>query len=355
MKVAYFRKSLKLSISRTFVSLLLVIPLVACGAKASTRSSSAQPHPSRTANTPVNTTPSLNLNASNITVDVGDLRVQSAFGFQCPGTGSASVSESLIFDQLVLASSRTTYSQDEIAQMQAYVSSGVGPISVLTRGIKPPPTLRWVLGGSVDPIPGAFDPGLDKTSPFEYGDNSPCGASLHLTNRGYTPIQIPKVGVQLEARPQQNSYQYHLIDLCSVVPPSHELNGYCGPQIGGVEVCHEYYAVIQLGLGEKGSVFSSVPVVPSGPECGTLTIAPASDVILDFQFNLTSSTPENLIYSILPILTVHTAQGEQTLSLSQLVSTLAFASTSQFSCYQLQGTTFVLVPSPVWTGYLWCM
>jgi hypothetical protein len=249
-------------------------------------------------------------------------------------------------DQLVLASNRTTYSQDEIAQIDAYVSNNFGAWNFLSGKAVPPPTLRWVLGGAMDPIPGTYESSAAEFYPLL------CRAELSLTNTGNTAIQIPQVGVRLEERPQQNSYHYRLIDACTVIPQSQIDQFGCTPSQGGNPGCAEYTASIQLGLGEKNDVFSAVP---SAPGCGALTIAPAAQIYLIFDFSLASNIPRNLIYSITPVLTVDTAQGGQTISLSQLVSTLAFANINQFSCYGLLGTTFVLEPSPVYGGNLWCM
>jgi hypothetical protein len=96
-----------------------------------------------------------------------------------------------------------------------------------------------------------------------------------------------------------------------------------------------YFASIQLELGEKNHVYSVVPGhedPQNGTHCGTLAIAPAAQVTQDITFSLAAKIPDNLIYSIVPVLTVDTAQGEQMLALSQLVSTLAFAGVNQFSC-----------------------
>jgi hypothetical protein len=314
--------------SRTLVSFLLVIVLAACGTNAGTTSSPAQSHPSSTAKKVTNASisTSLNLNVANINVKTGNLLIQSKDGFQCPYASSDM--GVLELGQLVFASGRTTYSQAEIAQMSAYltyVENHNGNEGVLNGGTEPPPTLHWVLGGETAPIPGEA-PGIG------------CHVTLTLTNTGNTPIQIPKVGVQLKASPQQNMYQYHLIDACSLkvtyCPPSGESGG---------GACSVFSASIQLGLGKQNDVFSAVP----RGDCSTLTIPPAAQVYLDLAFSLAPNIPQNLIYSILPVFTVITTQGEQTLSLPQLGSTLAFASANQFSCYRLQGATFVLVKSPV--------
>src|SRR5437764_1258021 len=101
---------------RALVSVLLFIILTACVTNPVASSPPTGPLPSSTANKLIKTAsavPSvsltvLNLNAAKITEDAGSLSVQSQIGFQCPSGG--------LVDQLVLASDRTTYSQDEIAQ-----------------------------------------------------------------------------------------------------------------------------------------------------------------------------------------------------------------------------------------------
>ena len=179
---------------------------------------------------------------------------------------------------------------------------------------------------------------------------NPCEVTLYLTNTGNTPLQIPSVGMQLEARPQQNTYQYRLIDACSVqLPPQ---PGCYSPSGGGAD-CSNYFGSIQFGMGEKGAMYSAAPI-GEGVNCGILTITSAAQVHLTLDFSLAASIPKNLIYSIVPVFTVDTAQGEQTLQLPQLVSTLAFASASQFFCYALQGTTFALVQSPS-ISTNWCI
>ena len=206
MKPVYFKELLQLPLSKTVVSILLVVVLAACGTNASTVSSPTGLNPSSTPNQPTATPTTIptvspstfNPNAAKITEDAGSLLIQSALGFQCPNDQAVSGFVG-VQNQLVLTSDPTTYSQDEIAQIQSYMQSG-GSSSA------PPPTLQWILGGSVDPIPGV-------------GDNhdqyyAACGADLILTNNGNTPIQIPQVGVQLQGSPEQNSYQYRLVDAC---------------------------------------------------------------------------------------------------------------------------------------------
>ncbi len=345
MKSFHSKKSLNLPILKTLLALLLVIMLVACDTTAATTTSTVKPKSSSTVNqlgtTPTslvsNSDSTLNLNTANINVKQGDLLIQSRDGFQCPG--SRVLSSGILMGQLVLASDRTTYNQDEIAQMRAYVENDQ---FLVAGGAALPSTLRWVIGGSMDVIPGSV--------PLSPGTRSSgCEVILLLTNTGSTPIQVPKVGVQLEAHPRQNMYQYRQIDACSLMPPA---IGLCPPHGGGGPgACSVYNASIQLEAGEKNDVYSAVP---GAIGCSTLTIAPSTQVTLDITFSLAANTPQNLIYSIKPTFTIDTAQGEQTPVLSQLESTLAFASVNQFSCYGLQGTTFALIPSPT-GGSNWCM
>lgn len=326
MKPVNFRK---LSILRALVTFLLITVLAACSSNNAATSSPAQSHPGTTESKSASPSPpsvsstslhpDLNLNQANLSVQQGDLLIQSSGGFQCPFGASPG--------ELVFASDPTVYSQTEIAPIQAYVNS-----NFLTSPPFPPPlTLRWVLGGSN------------------------CGAIITLTNTGNTPIQIPKVGVQLKLSPQQNTYQYRLLNICSLWPLSKISTGQCPPRAGGGTNCNYYTASIQLGLGEQNTVFSATPIAfnrDTGADCGVLTLAPAAQDKLAFVFSLAPNTPDKLMYSIAPVFTVDTAQGEQTLAPSQLVSTLAFASASQFSCYTLQGMTFALMQSsssePAW-------
>lgn len=344
MKPVHLRKLLQQSTSSMFVTLLLIIVLAACGSNAATVSSPSGAHAKSTEKKPTATSPSLLSNLANllspnavkINVQAGNLLIQSDAGFQCPAAGTEQWP-----DQLVLASGRATYSKDEIQQMRDSLGSNAGGSP------ETPPTLRWVLGGSVDPIPG---------TPSVLAPETPCGAILNLTNTGSVPIQIPKIGVQLEARSLTNSYQYHLINYCSVIPQQ-MLQGGCYVPFGGGPECDSYAASIQLGAGVQNDVFSTMPVVTGDPGCGILTIAAHAQVKLTVDFSLAPDTPKNLIYSFLPIFTLDTAQGRQVISLSQLTSTLAFASVSQFSCYTLQGTTFVL-ETPTLASSLtwnWCM
>lgn len=370
----YLTRLSKSHVLRMLFPFFLVTLLAACGTGNTTTSAHPEtPQASVTANEPTATsipsyTPTLSytptdsfnpdtsaLNAANVTEDGGSLRIQSTDGFQCP-YGVIQHNLNFPMDQLVLSSDRTTYSQDEIGQMRDYLDFYQNPnysaMNFLKSGTQPPSTLRWVSAGSIDPIPG--------TDPVEASD-PPCGTTLTLTNTGSTPIQIPQAGVQLEAPPQQNPYTYRLIDACTIIPPSQQTGtGGCLPSFGHAGSCGMYTASVQLGQGEQNSEFTAVP---SEPGCNTLTIPPTAQIDLNFAFSLAPNIHKNIIYSIVPKLTLGTANGEQTVLLSQFTSTLTFASANQFSCYGLQGTMLVLEPSPIFSNtytstgenHHWCM
>ncbi len=338
MKQGYSRQSLSPSVASILVVFFLVIMLAACDSTAATNSTSAQPHSGstakKTASTPKtsNISSNLTLNGANIHAQVGNLLIQSSDGIQCPYSSSNKSDTEL--GQLVFASDRTTYNQSEIAQISTYltyIENHSGNEGALKGGTEPPPTLRWISGGETTLVPGTA-PGI-----VGFAD---CTALFTLTNTGNTPIQLSKVGAKLQARPQQNTYQYHLIDACSLKVP------FCPPTgEGGGGDCSVYLANIQLGQGEQNDVFSAVPTGFSG--CSTPTITPGVQINLILTFSLAANITQGLIYSIVPVFTIDSTQGLQTISTPQMASTLAFAGASQFSCYGLQGTTFVQVKSPV--------
>lgn len=328
MKPVYFRQPIKLPVFKIFF--LFLIALSACDTGSATTFSPVKYHPTPDNSpsvkyhpTPDNSVPSntdFTFNSENINIQAGNLLIQSAGGIQCPNklTNPAGVNPFVKPDkQLVLASNRTIYNQTEITQIRSYLTDYYQG----KEDAKLPSTLREMPGGVTNP-----------TTDFPLGTG--CGAALMLTNTGNTPIQIPKVAIQVKAPPQENTYQYRLIDTCTL--------GFCPGGTSGGNDCSIYFASIQLGLGD---IFSAVPRGPNA-SCGTLTIAPSAQIYLDLTFSPATNVPQNLIYSISPIFTLDTAQGEQMLSPPQLISTLAFANNKQFSCYGWQGTSFVLVPSP---------
>jgi uncharacterized lipoprotein YajG len=279
------------------VALFLLILLAGCGTQGHL-ANTANPAPTsnmsgtQTGDQSVRLTP----NKKGIFIDQSGLHVDASDGAQCPlrpvTTGN----------NLVLATDRLTYDANELQQISEYVNSVDHPTTPV------PDTLRWVLGGYTSDI---------------YA----CGISLGLTNTSQNSIQISNAGVQLAGDTQQNNYHYRLIDICTITP-------YCRSG-GGPSNCSQYFATIKLGTGPINTVFSAIPVGISS--CGELTLHPGDEKTLYVYIY----SAQNLIYSVVPQLVLTTDTGPNTLNLTKLTSTLAFANDSQFTCYALHGDTFV--------------
>jgi hypothetical protein len=285
--------------SRMLILILFIAMLTGCGSNSTTSS----PTP----------TPSIG-KSSAVSIDVAGLHIQSSEGIQCPLGASSSLTVS---QNLVLATERLTYSQNEIQQIENYLNaifnSSTSANSYL---VAPPDTLTWVSG------------------------STSCAAKLQITNTGSGVVQIPSAGIQLTQTPRQNSYQYRTIDTCTIL--TRFLPACFVPSTVGS--CGVYYANIQLNAVNQpsnvtGDLFAIPPV--NQTTCGELTLNPNAtiDMLLNFS---SSGTPANFIYSVTPQLTVSTTNGTHSVSLSQLAGRLTFADKSQFSCYKLVGNTFVL-------------
>lgn len=208
----------------------------------------------------------------------------------------------------VLATDRLTYDSGEIHAIENYFTAWAnsGPDS----NPQPPVSLVVASGGET------------------------CTADMELTNTGSSSIIVKQVETKLLAAPQENEYQYRLIDYCSL-----PLNGGdCYTPHGGGPECDTYSASIHLSSASVGSAFSGTPV-PSDPSCPSqLTINPGpSAMILNVGFS-----SKNLQYSTELQLDILGLDGEKHLTLSQSPSTLIFAADSQFSCYALHSTQFSL-------------
>jgi hypothetical protein len=255
-----------------------------------------------------------------ISIDQSGLHIDASDGVQCPfgplsgpPDNPGPVGIPFPGNNLVLATDRLTYDANERQQMSDYVGSMGSPTPNPM-----PDTLRWVLGGPID------------TSPRVHYN---CGFSLGLTNTSQNSIQISNVGVQLAGDTQQNNYHYRLVDICTINPACQ--------QGGGPGDCTQYSATIKLDTGPINTVFSAIPAGHDS-SCGELTLNPGDEKTLYVYVY----SAQNLIYSVVPQLVLTTASGPNTLTLTDLTSALAFANGSQFTCYALQGDTFVAETTP---------
>lgn len=265
--------------------------------------------------TPITSTSSTTMppvNTGSIAVNEDNLHIQTNDVITCsPGNHDARWPP----NHLVLATDRTTYNSSETQQITDYVDAllqtdeTTGSIANISTPF--PSTLGWATGG------------------IGY-----CLTELEVTNTGGTTIQVPQVDVRLMATPQQNIYRYRLIDACSLSLKTPCKCGECGSGGGN---CSLYSANIQLGMGQQNSLFSATP--SSDSSCGEMTLKSGSTLTLFLSFKASPPTP--LIYSLTTELTLQTANSQQILALPQLGHSVAFASSSQFSCYALQGQSFV--------------
>jgi len=265
------------------------------------------------------------INVGKISIDVSGLHIQSVDKIECDPGSSLSHTPS---NQLVLAENRTSYTGAEIQQIRDYLSelAQTDETTTAIANLKTPlpSTLSWVSGA----IRNA-----------NYG----CYTILEITNTGNAVIQIPKVSARLAVIPQQNTYHYRLINACSLLSLSK--CRYQGSYSGGPEICASYLATIHLGMGQKGSVFSTTPT--TGPGCRQMTLAPSTTTELYLSF--TSPPPNHLVYSLVTELTLQTAKGQQVVELPQLGKTVAFADKSLVTCFNLQNQSPIVETKPLFS------
>jgi hypothetical protein len=319
------------------VVLLLLVLLTGCGTlgqtAGSTPTSSMSDTPTAISSTPTSD-PSVRLtpNKNGISIDLSGLHIDASDGVQCPlgavTNGPPDNPGPLVSGQrgnnLVLATDRLTYDANELQQMSDYVNSVGNPTTPV------PDTLQWVLGGPTDTSHVASGGG------YIYN----CGIRLGLTNTSQNSIQISNAGVQLAGDTQQNNYHYRLIDICTIITSC--------KSGGGPGDCSQYFATIKLGTGPINAVFSAIPEGRDS-SCGELTLNPGDEKTLYVYIY----SAQNLIYSVVPQLVLTTVSGPNTLTLTDLTSTLAFANGSQFTCYALHGDTFVAETTP--PTYFYCL
>jgi hypothetical protein len=281
---------------RILVIGLLVFLLISCGANSTSNS--------KLTSSPTDATQG---------ADASWLHIQPQGQVDCPWQPS----DVGLSNNLALASKGLTYNENELQQMRAYWGDGLRQL---------PATLRWVSGGPQ------------------------CGGIWEVTNTGNATIQISRVTLRLTKTPLINSSQYHLVDVCTLVPPPACL----GQHGNGPSGCSPYYAIFYLQAGRVDDTFSATPVSPA---CGELTLEPNDTIELLSMFYPASGSPGNLIYSVVPELVLSISGVQHTLMLPQLGSTLTFAIASQLGCYELRGTTFVMEkPQPPANSKVhWCI
>src|SRR5206468_4884398 len=80
-----------------------------------------------------------------------------------------------------------------------------------------------------------------------------CAMRMDITNIGKTSFQVSQMALRLIADSQHNSYQYRLIDICSLPLPAQDLQYSCPPGRGGgiLPTIFEF----KLKRGNAGTLF----------------------------------------------------------------------------------------------------
>ncbi|GAC1666600.1 MAG: hypothetical protein PVS3B3_37660 [Ktedonobacteraceae bacterium] len=173
------------------------------------------------------------------------------------------------------------------------------------------------------------------------GAQGACQALLEITNLGNSSVQVSQINMQQVDSVRLNSYQYRTINVCSM--PIHVQ---CPPPSGTGE--GQALALnVPLGKGEVGKVFQAQNASP-------FILYPGYFAKVLLSVSPPATPPYNLIYTLVPEIIVN-VQGQPTpFLLNELRTTFAFANAQQFTCYGLQGNTFIPLSQNGLSYVPWC-
>lgn len=305
--------------AKVLVAILLLSMLVACGKATSSPSGAtfSQQKPDL----------SIPTSASRKRIDftIANINIYSGIGINCLNYGTTNKNDpDSLTANLVLATDRLTYDTSELQQMRTYAAAIYSghPATI-------PSTLKLVQGT------------MASNSPFFTFTNlvgGGCYGEMELTNLGKDVILIRSVNMHLTAVPQKTSrFQYRMIDICSLIGNS---GTGCPPGAGGGAPVIDSFL---LKAAPSGTLFT--PQVqsiydPQDQSGSDIILNPNAQYTVPVLFYFTSS--DKLVYSLTPELLLDTPNNPlQAVALPQLATTLYFADHNQFSCYTLQGDTFV--------------
>ncbi len=310
---------------RILIAIPLVFLLVACGNRSSSTSgvSTSQNRTSPTISS--STSPATNPELKAIDFNVANLHFHAPNPITCVNFPSLFYTDSSYFKKgnLVLATDRLTYDSGELQQMREYTHSVLaGHASSM------PTTLRWASGTAI----GNF------LHPPE-AEDSGCIEQLEITNLGNNPAIIGSMSVQLTSITQNNLTHYRLIDSCT-------LGALCfgGTAGGGPQI---YYFLLKAKSPDTVVTPLSKEVSTNYQCCTDVVLNPGD--ILPVVIFFASLDP--FAFSIVPDLILDTPnKAPQIIALPQLATTLYFANPNQFSCYGLNGDTFVPLKPPYYNN-----
>lgn len=218
-------------------------------------------------------------------------------------------------DNLVLASDQLSYSDSDVQNLLAYMST-----------LNPSGSLPSILTS----VPG---------SPIDFGGLDLCTADVTVTNESNQTITIVGGGVHNVSAPVTNTFEYRTVDFCKMqndglIPRSVTIY-WCGR--GGGPTC-SYDLQVPLTSGDVGTDYTKAFAVDG---CKTISLPPAqaADITMEFQ------PDQPLIYLVNPELTVADGSGTHNVVFANWSSTLAYAATNQMPCYALSQDTFSLESS----------
>lgn len=289
--------------------------------------SCASAQPSSTPTVPPSVPPLAHSFNSAACVDMNGLHIQTA-GIDCDAW-------------VVLAGQQTRYDTGTIQQMSAYLDAFTdtyyGVNFAANAGLQGylPVLFTPQLAQSLPRLPAALQV-VAGTRNIQVLGGRVCRGLFDITNVGSSDVQLLSVGATHTSASTPNATNYRLVNTCTLpVQPT-----FCGSGIGGGAVCR-FIAEISLQGGSAGTK-SDAPVMgsPADGGCdGPLTISPGGLREVQVEF----ASTEALLYNVQLALTLNTSTGSMLVQLPPAFNTsLAFARDTQFSCYDLKGTSFVI-------------
>lgn len=234
-----------------------------------------------------------------------------------------------------------------VSEIESYVTKeagttdGVHVLIDLTSPLSPPPP-------SLDVVMGSIGTRFDSVSSYAYqlyrlADSTPrfgCAAAVTVTNTTHETMQLKGLGVTYRSDSTSNSYKYQLLDYCTF-----EECATCVPLCGGGADC-TYIAEIALQNAAQGANITS-PLKGleqcSGEPQAILPPGESIPVLLAL-----SSHSSSQVYRLGLTADIATSEGDKHITFpSDLDSTVAFASPSQFTCFGLNHGQLVPEAPPI--------
>jgi hypothetical protein len=308
---------------KIFATASLIVLLTGCGWGAPPNSANpslgekASPIPGVTA-----------LSTNNpVAFDVDGLHIQTATGIRC--SDSNDYNAPYAFDTLVLTGKPSDYGVAELQQMATYIDS-----TYLNEGQvaypPPPSSLSWVPVVTVD----------------DGRPQSLCVGDLEITNTGMAAIQIVRMDMRLTQAVHRNTFHYSLVDACPFLSLSKRGSCPFVPATAGEIQLVEYRFALDDESADMAFQPYSIRIERSEPSAtdglaqnGALQILDPAQTISARLYLSSSGSRNNFVYSMIPELVVKSqteSKTETTILLPQLMTIIAFASPSQFSCYTLE-------------------